>query len=274
MSKRFTATEKWDNSWFRKLGCQGRDLWFYLHDNCDAAGVIELDFEIISIQLGYEVTIDLIRTVLQNKCIVLTPTKVYLSGFIPFQYGTLSTKSNPHISVFKLLKKHQIDINSTLAQGYPEPPGALNQGHLGALMEEEEEKEEGISLNRAPATKTSDAAPKFSGLQALLSAWQQTLDAVGIEKKAAWESEPIVRLLARYPDTEQVRRALIGARHEPDYPPNFIAKKHLAVRRLLSNALLFDKCVSWSSETSGPEKTRFALADLDALDEAYNGGKK
>ncbi len=99
-------------------------------------------------------------------------------------------------------------------------------------------------------------------LPALLEAWQETLNAVGIDKKASWEAEPILRLVQRHKDSELVRRALIGARHEPDNLP-FVARDHLSVRRILANPTLFDKCVSWGSKKQAA-KAGFTAEDADA----------
>ena len=45
MAKRFVDTGRWGKVWFRKLGSQGRDVWNFITDNCDAAGVWEIDLE-------------------------------------------------------------------------------------------------------------------------------------------------------------------------------------------------------------------------------------
>ena len=51
--KRFTETTKWTvNPWFRKLPARLKCLWMFFLDSCDAAGVIEPDWELISFQIG------------------------------------------------------------------------------------------------------------------------------------------------------------------------------------------------------------------------------
>lgn len=48
MSIRFTETDKWTDPWFRKLQPASKLTFLYLCDNCDSAGFIELDYELIS----------------------------------------------------------------------------------------------------------------------------------------------------------------------------------------------------------------------------------
>ena len=55
MSKRFTATEKWDDPWYRKLPPKYKCLWQLIIDKCDNSGVWTKDFEIIKHFIGDEV---------------------------------------------------------------------------------------------------------------------------------------------------------------------------------------------------------------------------
>ena len=46
MSKRFTDTDKWKKQWFRKLKNDNKVFWMYLLDQCNHAGIWEVDFEL------------------------------------------------------------------------------------------------------------------------------------------------------------------------------------------------------------------------------------
>jgi hypothetical protein len=105
MSKRFTETEKWRDPWFRKLSPQAKLLFLWLVDNCDKAGVIELDFEAASFDIGQPVKSDHL-TELQGRWEQLANGKMRLTKFVAFQYGTLSEKCTPHLRVIEALRSH------------------------------------------------------------------------------------------------------------------------------------------------------------------------
>ena len=107
MAKRFTDTEIWKKKWFRKLPPEEKLFWFYVKDNCDVAGVIELDLELCSFQIGTEINANILSN-FKEKIIRLENGKYFIPTFIPFQYGTLSNKCKPHCKVFEALKKHRV----------------------------------------------------------------------------------------------------------------------------------------------------------------------
>lgn len=108
VAKRFTDTKKWRMAWYRKFGSQKRDLWNYLHENCDFDGLFELDLEHMEFELGFQVTIDLIKEVLQGKIIFAADDRIFLPAFVEFQYGELSESVRCHASVIRNLKKQRV----------------------------------------------------------------------------------------------------------------------------------------------------------------------
>lgn len=119
MAKRFTDSEKWRKPWFRSLSLHGRMAWIYLTDNCDHAGVWPAAFDLMSGDLGFDVTAETLAEWFGDKLIQLQDDKFFLPGYIEFQYGELSTESKPHMSVIKILGKFGIDPKTlTLSKGY------------------------------------------------------------------------------------------------------------------------------------------------------------
>jgi hypothetical protein len=113
--KRFTETTKWSDPWFRKLPPRAKLLWYWLLDNCDAAGVIDPDLELAGFQCGFEInqsTVEMIGDRLDK----LPCGKYLIPKFIPFQYGELSSECRAHNAVFASLEKHGID---RVSKGYP-----------------------------------------------------------------------------------------------------------------------------------------------------------
>lgn len=126
MAKRFTDSDKWRKPWFRSLPTSARMTWVYLTDNCDHAGVWPAAFDLMTGDLGFEVTRDQLRDWFGSKILRLNDDKYFLPGFIEFQYGELSRSSNPHNSVIKILEKNGIDpISLTFFEQYPKGIGTL-----------------------------------------------------------------------------------------------------------------------------------------------------
>jgi hypothetical protein len=125
MSKRMTETSKWEKPWYRKLSLKHKLLWNWLCDRCDAAGVIEVDWDLASFQIGEEVSTSDLES-LDGRVAPMTKEKMYIPSFIEFQYGKLSPDCRPHAAVISLLRKHGIavdgsEVNFSKAEiiGYP-----------------------------------------------------------------------------------------------------------------------------------------------------------
>ena len=109
MAKRFTSTEKWDKEWFQDLTPRLKCFWQYMTDRCDHAGVWEANYRLATFCIGEEVTEGDLAA-FGERVEVIGDNKVYLRGFVDFQYGKLSATSKPHASVIKLLNKHNLPI--------------------------------------------------------------------------------------------------------------------------------------------------------------------
>lgn len=101
MAKRYVETSRWDQAWFRKLGSEGRDIWNWLHDRCDSAGVWEIDFERFSFEVGFEVNMSRVREVFGNKIYDLGTGRLWLPRFISFQYSNMSSKNRAQLGIMK-----------------------------------------------------------------------------------------------------------------------------------------------------------------------------
>jgi hypothetical protein len=213
MAKRFTDTDKWKMAWFRKLGSQGRDLWNYLHDNCDASGFLELDLERMSFELGFQVTVEGIKSVLNGKFYFAAPDRIFLPAFIEFQYGELSEDCKPHLSVIKKLKKERV------WEGYAK--GYLTLKDKDKEQDKEKEKEEG-GVGETKSNVSSAPSPNVpkpitsEGVERCKRVWLETLAKLGVKRDFALAAEE--RAIARAIQSEGARAvelALCGARFEP-----------------------------------------------------------
>jgi hypothetical protein len=109
MAKRFTNTDKWKKQWFKKLNTKQKLFWLYILDDCNHAGIWDIDLEVASIRIGDEMSLDEMSFVLGDDVVFIdNREKVFIPKFIEFQYGELNPNSRPHISVINLLEKYNL----------------------------------------------------------------------------------------------------------------------------------------------------------------------
>lgn len=111
MAKRFTDSKIYDKEWFQLLTPRQKEAWRWLCARCDEIGMLNVNmgrmtFEVNCPDEPYSLTE--ILSVFKERITVLTDTKVFLPGFVPFQYGDakgrLSSKNRFHLSIAKKLE--------------------------------------------------------------------------------------------------------------------------------------------------------------------------
>lgn len=135
MAKRFSDTDKWKKSFFRGLEAPYKLLWMYVLDDCDIAGVWQVDFEVACIKIGEKVTERTALELFGDRVVQFDQGKKwFLSDFIFFQYGELSDTNNMHRAVTKILRSNNLDFPPTekVKSGAPEgltSPQGKGQGY-------------------------------------------------------------------------------------------------------------------------------------------------
>jgi len=114
--KRFIDTELMLRPWFRNLPPHLKCLWLWMLTRCDMAGVIDMDWELASFAIGQAVT-DNDLDAMDGNVVVIGNGRLFIPGYIPFQYGELRAESRVHHGVLKCLASHgiQYPINSLCA---------------------------------------------------------------------------------------------------------------------------------------------------------------
>lgn len=184
MGKRFTESGKWMDSWFRRLTAAQKLGYLYLLDNCDAAGVADLDHDLANFQIGSEVDWDALVGCSEGRIEKLESGKLWLTRFVSFQYGELSDECRPHKAVLALIEKHKLD--QRVSKGYPKGIDTLQDKDKDKDKDKDNKKKKEVS----PPPDTSEIEPpalreavdgwlvykaerkeiyKASGLRALLS---------------------------------------------------------------------------------------------------------
>ena len=110
MAKRFTDTDKWKKSWFRKLNSELKLLFFYVVDNCNHAGIFEADWDLIEFMTGNKYTESDMKELAGFEFKKIDSTTYFLLDFVLFQQNIssledLNEKNNSHKSIISELKK-------------------------------------------------------------------------------------------------------------------------------------------------------------------------
>jgi len=110
MAKRFTDTNKWKKPFLRSMKAPYKLLWLYILDECDHAGIWQVDFEVAQIKTGEKLNKAAALAAFGDRIFEFDGgQKWFVFDFIEFQYGTLNPLNRAHFSVITLLNKYGID---------------------------------------------------------------------------------------------------------------------------------------------------------------------
>lgn len=137
-TKRFTAVNKWDQVWFRKLSPKLKCVWMFMVDRCDHAGILEFDLESMSFFIGEEVTLSEIKAHFSEQIEFISDEKIIISAFIEFQYGNLNPANRVHKSIIN-------KINSLAEKNKIIP---LTSPLKGAMEKEEDKDKDNVFNNK------------------------------------------------------------------------------------------------------------------------------
>jgi len=137
MAKRFTETDKWKKEWYRKLGSKWRDIWTFLLDNCDNAGIWDIDIDALKFYTGASIDLSELLQKFEDRLEVGLNNKLKIIPFIEFQYGkVLSQSNNAHRSALSKLDKYQ-----GLPRGCPGAPSGPQDKDKDKDMDMDQEKD-------------------------------------------------------------------------------------------------------------------------------------
>lgn len=110
MAKRFTDTDKWKKPFLRSMKAPYKLLWIYLLDECNHAGIWQVDFEVAQIKIGEKLNREIALNFFKDRILEFDGgAKWFIFDFIEFQYGDLNPVNRAHNSVIQLLNKYNID---------------------------------------------------------------------------------------------------------------------------------------------------------------------
>lgn len=114
MAKRFTDTEKWKKGFVRSLPPAYKLLWLYMLDDCDNAGVWQVEVEVASIRIGAKLNEKEALKLFGNNIISFDEgSKWFIKEFVKFQQGVnhiaeLNSNSNPHKSILRIVEQYKL----------------------------------------------------------------------------------------------------------------------------------------------------------------------
>lgn len=116
MARRFTDTEKWKKPFIRGLQGAYKLLWLYICDDCDHAGIWQVDMDVAKIRIGEDIDVNNALVSFGDKVISFdNGTKWFIPSFLEFQYPSgLNPENNAHSGVIRLLEKYKLLKNKPL----------------------------------------------------------------------------------------------------------------------------------------------------------------
>ncbi len=118
MAKRFTDTDKWKKPFIRGMEAPYKLLWIYILDDCDHAGIWQVDEDVANIKIGIQIDFKkAIEVFGEHIQIIDEGQKWFISDFIEFQYGELNPENRVHNSILTIHKKYKIKPLARPLQG-------------------------------------------------------------------------------------------------------------------------------------------------------------
>jgi len=109
MAKRFTDNGKWNKPFLRTMKAPYKLLWLFILDECDHAGIWQVDFPVAQLKIGEKLKHEEAILAFGNKIIPFDNGEKWLIlDFINFQYGELNPANRVHESVINILKKYKL----------------------------------------------------------------------------------------------------------------------------------------------------------------------
>lgn len=124
MAKRLTDTNKWRKAWIQELEPEYKLLWLYICDECDHAGIWDVELRVAEARLGVKLDKTKALQALGERIQELQEgDKWFIRGFIDFQYqGAKGSMSKCIVSARKRLESlglswEQVTLSEPLAKG-------------------------------------------------------------------------------------------------------------------------------------------------------------
>lgn len=210
MSKRFTDTRKHRKRWYRELPLKLKVAWDILCNECDHAGVWDIDWPTLSHFVGQNVTEQECKDSFGDKVMFLPDDKLFLPGFVEFQYGH-NFESLRNLPKHNRVQKSVIERLIKVGVYEPLPNTSLtlcetfSDSVSGSLTRKDKDKDKNKEKDKNKNSGIPDDVCKE---------WEATLTHYNRTPNWSRDESPLYRLYMRVKDWGRVKNALAGFRYE------------------------------------------------------------
>jgi len=144
--KRFSETTKWADPWFRGLPIEAKCLWLWILDNCDCAGIIEIDMGLAEFQIGSTKPLASPLEALGDR-VEMYGSKLFVPKFIRYQYGDeLHFANTAHRGVIRRLEMAKIPCPVRISEKKDQAPLKPLQSPLQGAQDKDKDKDKDKDL--------------------------------------------------------------------------------------------------------------------------------
>jgi hypothetical protein len=212
VAKRFRDTKLSREAWYRKLKPAFKCAWDFLCDECDEAGMWSIDTDALVFFVGEVIDInEFVSKVNEDKIRLefYEGNKIWLTGFVEFQYGLLSESCIPHRKIILLLKKYKLSDRVPGRVESRVPSTLQEKKRQEEDKEKEEEKTFGKSENllqepseeRVPPVKPKrepNLKPERDNPSALKAIYAETVAKVQAMPDARDQKQELANFITEY----------------------------------------------------------------------------
>jgi hypothetical protein len=156
--KRFSETTKWADPWFRALPIEAKCLWLWILDNCDCAGIIEIDMGLAEFQIGASKPLASPFEALGDR-VQKHGSKLFVPKFIRYQYGEeLCHANTAHRGVIRRLELAKIPCPVMIIEKKEQAPSKPLQSPLQGSQDKDKDKDTDKELFTKSNTKKKKEA--------------------------------------------------------------------------------------------------------------------
>lgn len=238
MAKRFTDSEKWSKPFIRCMKAPYKLLWLYILDECNHAGIWQVDMEVAEIKIGEKLKQETAIEFFGPKIIIIDRgEKWFIPDFIDFQYGTLNSENRAHNSVISILSKYSlIDSETGKIKEHLSPL----QGAKDKDMDKDKVKDKDMDkeIQAELITEFEILQPEKSVLQTAIEKKYPNI----CKLKNQLTFEQAERLIAEFPK-DKIKSILEAMENYKDLPKKYTSV-NLTMRKWLSREMVKGKGTS------------------------------
>jgi len=214
MAKRFIDTDIFKKQFMRNLETPYKLLWIYILQDCNHAGIWEVDFETAQLKIGSAITKKEALKNFSGKILEISEgEKWFIPDFISFQYGQLSESNRAHIGIIQLLKKYDL-LKSDLSVSITNKPLAspLQAPTQGAKdmdkdkdkdKDKEMDKDKDKEMDKEKGEKKVELVFPFTGEQ-FLKTWGILVREKKWRRKSNSALQASLKFLSKHSESEAV----------------------------------------------------------------------